>query len=362
MIILFIGILLILYSVVSGKKYDINIAFLFVFLIMGLQSNVDGDFYSYMEDYNRSSLNNVFAEKGEFCWLYLTHFSHNFLSFHAFIFFLSLFECYCVKTFISRFGDNKYLYVSAILFFFTFNFMLMQMKALRQGLAVDLCMLAFVMIDKFKKRTDFIALILTLCAFFTHRSSLFMIVLVWGYWIHMHFFTSNIKKRNLNPLMFIIAILILYFSKKTFLDNYILPIFSLFEDEHYENYAIDFVEFAGKMNFLPILYDSILVFIFAWYYKYADRRTRYFVIIAIIGVFLDVLLFATGSIQRLLLYVIFVHLAILPGICKQIECKYGKFFCWLFIVLLVGYSLKTSLPSIMSCVGDRFGNYQFVFL
>lgn len=362
MIILYVGIILILYSLLSRGKYNLSIAFLFVFLIMGFQSNVVGDYYSYMEEYTNFSFENHVSRKGEYFWLYVTYFFQKHVSFHVFIILLSLFECYCVKKYIERFSNEKYSYVSVILFFFTFNYMLMQMKALRQGLAVDLCMLSFVMIDKCKKKTIFFAALLSLAAYYTHKSSLVSISFVWGYWIYIRYSKSNSWFKVTNPIYFAIAILLLYFFKKTFLDTYLVPIMGMFDDDHYMNYARDFSEYAGQMGFLPILYNAIIVSIMAWYLRFAKKRERYFVIIAIVGVFVDVLVFATGSIQRLLLYFLFANLAVIPGMTYAVEKKYGSVSKWLFLALLLGYALKTSLPSITSTIGDKFGNYQFIFM
>lgn len=362
MIILYVGIILILYSLLSKGKYNLTIAFMFVFLIMGFQNNVDGDFYSYMEEYENFSFKNSVSEKGEYFWLYLTYFFQKHVSFHVFIFLLSLFECYCVKKFIERFANERYAFISVILFFFTFNYMLMQMKALRQGLAVDLCMLSFVMIDRNRKKTILLAILLSLAAYYTHKSCLICICFVWGYWLYIRYSKSNSRPKLAKPIYFAIAILVLYFSKKAFLDTYLIPLLEMLDDDHYMNYARDFSEYAGQMGFLPILYNTIIVSIMAWYLQFAKNRERYFVIIAIIGVFVDVLVFATGSIQRLLLYFLFANLAVIPGMTCAIERKYGKIAKFIFFALLLGYALKTSLHWLISTVDDRFGNYQFIFL
>ena len=363
MIVLSIGILLIIYSLLSKDKYNLNIAFAFIFLIMGFQSNVEGDFYSYMNEYDNFHFNSSFMRKGEYFWLYLTYYFRQFTSFPVFICLMSLFECYCVKKFVERFSDKSFIFISAVLFFFTMNFMCMQMKALRQGLAVDMCLLSFVMIDNKDKKSLILAVLLSLASYFTHKSSLICIGFVWFYWLYLH----NQKLRNslitLNPLHFALAMLALYVGKKAFLDSYIIPALALLDDDHYMNYAIDFTEYAAQMNFLPIMYNTIIVSLLAWYIKYASSTERYFVMIAIVGVFVDTLVFATGSIQRLLLYFIFANLVVFPGVAMQIKSQYGKLALWAFIVLIFGYAYKTSSSFLISSEADRFGTaYKFVFM
>ena len=207
-----------------------------------------------------------------------------------------------------------------------------------------------------------IAVLLSAAAFFTHKSCLMCLIRIWGYWVYLRNTKPKEHYKSLNPLLFALAMIILYFSKKAFLDAYLIPALTWLDDDHYMNYARDFDEFAGQMNFLPILYNTIMVSVMSWYLRFVNHRERYLVIIAIIGVFVDTLVFATGSIQRVLLYFLFANLAIMPGIVKAIEEKYGKPVAWAFMFLLLGYALKTSLPSITSTLNDKFGNYEFIFM
>ena len=366
MIIFYVGIILIIYSLIFKDKYSLNIAFSFIFLIMGFQSNVEGDYYSYFNEFSYLDLDGFISSKEEYFWFYLVGISNKFISFPTFICLLSLFQCFCVKKFIARFADKKYLFISAILFFFTFNYMLMQMKALRQGLAVDMCMLSYVLIDNRNRKSLFTAILLSLAAYFTHKSSVICIFTVWGYCFFLNHVdlhsTDKRVKAFLKPQVLVLALLLLYVSKKAFLDVYIIPAFSLLDDEHYMNYAIDFSEFAGQMNLLPIIYDCIIIILLSWYIKYASYKEKYLVYIAILGIFIDVLVFATGSIQRLLLYFIFTHLAIFPGIAKQLSIRYGKVITWMFLILLVGYAWKTSVFWLLSNKVDMFGQYNFIFM
>ena len=362
MTVLYVGITLLFYSILSRGKYSLNIAFMFVFLVMGFQSGVEGDFDMYKDGFETLNFRDTLIRKGEYFWLYLTTFFRRFTSFHVFIAVLALFECFCVKKFVERFSDKKYIFISAVLFFFTMNFMCMQMKALRQGLAVDMCLLSFVLIDNKDKKSLVWAILLLLASYFTHKSSLICIVFFGGYWLYLRrrkFINNSI---SFNPLYFALAMIVLYIGKRTFLDNYIIPALALLEDDHYMNYAIDFIEYAAQMNFLPIMYNTIIVSLLAWYIKYASPNERYFVLIAIVGVFVDTLVFATGSIQRLLLYFIFADLVVFPGLAQQIKKDFGALAVLAFIVLIFGYACKTSFHWLISMDADKFGNYQFVFL
>ena len=363
MVVLFVGILLILYSLLSGKRYNLNYAFFFIFLIMGFQYNVQGDYFSYQTEFEHFTFEQGNVEKNEYFWMCLTYVFQKITSFPVFVCCLACVQCICVKSFIERFSNKDYLYISAIIFFFSFNFMLMQMKALRQGLAVDLCLFSFVLLDNQKRSSTIYAALLSLAAYFTHKSSLLCIMFVWGYYLFLKSFNPNHhKNKTINPWLLVAAILILYIFKQTFLDNYLIPVMEMLDDDHYSNYANDFAEYSVQMAFLPILYDCIIAALLAWYSKFATEKERYFIIVGIIGVFADVLLFATGSIQRLLLYFIYTNLIIFPSIARQLRIQYGNVAVCLFIILIVGYAFKTSIHSMLSTIGDCFGNYQFVFL
>ncbi len=364
MIILYVGIILILYSLYTYRfgNYKTYVAFGFCLLIMGFQSGVLGDYYGYKDEFENFSFDLSEMRKGEYFWVYLLYYCQQIMSWPIFLFLLSAFECYAVRKFVYRFSDKKYIFTSAILFFFAFNYMLMQMKAMRQGLAVDLCMLSFVMIDKKDIKSFIYAIVFSAAAYFTHKSCAVCLLFVWAYWIYSKKTVLVQRNKVLNPFYFSVAMIVLYFIKKAFLDSYIIPLIEMLDDDHYMNYASDFIEFAGQMNFLPILYNTIMVSIMAWYLRFADYREQYFVIIAIIGVFVDTLVFATGSVQRLLLYFLFANLVVVPGVSKAIDREFGKVALWSFWVLLIGYAMKTSLPSIMSTVDDKFGNYQFIFM
>lgn len=362
MIVLSFGILLSIYAFIASKKFNVSIAFFLIFLIMGFQSNVDGDFYGYKYAFEHFTFEEGHIEKKEYFWKYLNYYFQLFTSFHVFIFCIALVECLCVKAFITRFADKQYVFISVLVFFFTFNYMLMQMKALRQGLAVDLCMLSFVMIDNKDKKSLLYAILLSLAACYTHKSSLICVIFVGGYWLYLHFSKVDKKFIRIKPIYLVIAIILLFVSKHTVIDRYIIPWMALLEDDHYMNYAVDFIDYSVDMTFLAILYDTILVFFMTKYMQFANPKERYFVIVGIIGIFADVLLFATGSIQRLLLYFNFANLVIFPGISKMIDKKYGKVALYCFFTLLLGYACKTSFHWLISMDADKFGNYQFVFL
>lgn len=369
MIILYTGILLILYSVISQRvhKYDTFIALLFCFVIMGFQSNVDGDFYSYKHDFENFGFYGHVLEKGEYFWLYLNYLCQSIISWPIFVVILSGFECYIIKKYIDRFANCDYKFVSAVLFFFTFNYMLMQMKAMRQGLALELSIYALLMIQdgiEYKKSKDIlIAVLLSLAAYYSHHSSLILIAFVWGYYFVTRSKTFiNWSPRSINfSVIFGIAGYLLFVMKKSFLDNILFPYLSLMDDSQYEAYLQELIESAGIVTNLVVLYDVVILFLLGWYLKIANGSNKYITIIAIVGMFADIICFGNSSVQRILLYFSIFNLVVFPQVLSEVEKQYGKIPAYVLIFFLVGYAMKTSVFWLVSGDPTMFGQYKFIF-
>lgn len=174
MIILYTGIILILYSMFSGeltRNYKPIIGFMFTFLIMAFQSNVEGDYMSYMKDFGMGYSRTMDTEP---LWV-LLQMPFYLLGWQYFIFFMVLFQVWVVYRISKMYASNHYQYLGAILFFFTFGMMLIQMKALRQGLAIEICLLPFIM--KFDNKNRLLNRILycygpVVIAYFIHNSAI----------------------------------------------------------------------------------------------------------------------------------------------------------------------------------------------
>lgn len=363
MIILYVGILLIIYALISGNKYKSEVGFLFIFLIMGFQSGVDGDFYRYKDEFENFSWSSHFFRKEEYTWGYLTYFFQRFTTFPIFVCILSAFKCFVIFKFVQRFAGNNYKYLCAILFFFTFNYMMMQMKAMRQGLALELCITSLLLIDNEKKKSIYLAIITSILGYYSHHSSLICITLVWGYYFYLK---SKFAKRNLSlskmtPIIVTSLALALFILKKTVLDKYLVPIISTIDNDHYMNYAQDFIENSGAMSFLVVFYEIIVIFLLCWYLQYAGKKLRYLTFIAIIGMFTDILFFGTGSVQRILLYFSFTNFVIFPNIVYSAKKHWGTLPATIIIIILVGFALKTSVSWLISGNEEMFGQYKFIF-
>lgn len=383
-IILTVGILLVIVAFLTRKSKSAPlIGFAFVFLIMGFQSNVEGDFIGYMDEYNLTALSHEADSRTIEDEPIMPFFMQLFSSFSPWWFFvmaLSAIECGILVKFIKKYSFGPYIYLAAILFFFSFNMMLMQMKAMRQGLAIELMLLSFMMADSKKKKWR--AIVFAVLAYLTHNSALVIVPFFFLYffvniklqWFEKRF--SHHKKSgkkipgNLLPVIIVGVYFVLYIVKVRFLNQYLLPLMVLTGGEG--NRLASYAESSGTVESLDtnlfeispliVLFDAIIVFLVTQYYKNADVRMKIFCIISVAAAFGDMLFFGTGSFARIIMYYVVFNLVVYPAVVLDVLRRYGKTYALAFIVLLVGYAIKTSLPWMTGVSDGRFGTYQFVFM
>lgn len=377
-IILTVGILLIIVSYATRKsKYATLIGFAFVFLIMGFQNGVEGDFINYKEKFEQlASTGNEEAIEGgfEYGWILLRRL-FSFGPFWLFILSISLFQSIVLVKFTKTYCVKDYQYLAAILFYFTFLMMLWQMKAIRQGLAIEIMLLAFILVDEKKKLLP--PLICAILAFSIHNTSLIIIPFLVLYFISKKDKNTTRESggngyfvRNL-PIIITTLYFVVYAAKITFLQQYLSPLAFLLLDDTDSRFAGYFDEtntregifslIGEDVSLLLVLYNAIIVFVVSWYYKYADSKMRVFSAISIIAAFADMLFFGLGVFPRLFMYYTAFNIVVYPNVCKQIKTSYGWVFALVFIVLLIGYAWKSSYPWMIGTDDGRFGTYQFVF-
>ena len=360
MIIFYTGIILVLYCLLSKKKYNPTIAFLFVLLIMGFQSNVVGDYYAYKASFKSLDIRTAVDEP---LWaLLITLFRRT--SFPVFIFCVSLFQygvlVYCAKVFASKTWYDR---LTPVLFFSTFLLMLMQMKALRQGLAVDLCLLSTALIYERKKWYWAAA---PLCAaYFIHNSAMVFFPFAAGYYFWLKYLDKKPQKihppkKYLKQAIIAVVVFLLITFYKTLSYEFLQHSFMGLVDNRLVGYLDNIEEF--ELSWLWVLYDSIIVFFSVLSMGIMNRRLRPLVLLLYIGAVLEILFTGVGSLFRLSMFFVVYNIYVLPYTAKFIRQKYGDLGVCAFIILLIGYAVKSALPWVLTTEYDRFGFYNFVFL
>ena len=179
-----------------------------------------------------------------------------------------------------------------------------------------------------------------------------------------------LKGHNVMPFVMVAIYLVLYYFKVTVLYQYMVPLILLTSGDanRLASYA-DTTNYAESLDAnlmdispLIVLYDAVIVFLVTGLYKSAGPRMRVFCIISIFAAFGDMLFFGAGTFARMIMYFVVFNLVVYPTVALHIRRKYGRIWVPVFIVMIIGYAVKTSLPWITEMAGDRFGNYRFVFM
>lgn len=373
MIILITGIILILVSFACSKRYSAYVGFAFIFLIMGFQSNVKGDFYEYMEAFqfiqnsgNPESIPHYDDEP--FMTLLMQLFS--WCPWWLFVMCLSLFQTAVLSKFVNKYTDKPYRFISAILFFFTFNMMLLQMKAMRQGLAVEILILAFMLIEN--KKTIWISIILLALAFFTHNSSIVMAPFLLLYWVILHKpgIIEGVGNFTIFPMIILGVYILLYIVRNVFLVDYFSQYLLLLDigDGRFDAYvsgknteqSLEYVMVDVPKRVLFI--NGVIITVLAWFFRKADPRMRFFTMVSIVSIYVDLLFGNVGTLARLVMYFSFFNIIVFPNVATRLHRKYGPLFSSLFIVMIFYQAWLSSSGWLLLPTYDHYRFYQFVFL
>lgn len=367
-IILIVGFILIIISPLYKKQRSPYWGMLFVLIIMGLQEGVKGDFMVYKSFYEGGW--QITTTEDEPVWNFLQSFFSSYLSFGFFILVLSSFQCWVLWKVGNRFGSKQYGFLGPILFFFTFNLMLLQMKAIREGLAVEVCVLAYYLIAKNIGVIWSITFIII--SFFIHNSAIaiapFIILqIVVTFYKGMDNDSLEIDEPHviLFPIIMTTIYIVVYSMKEWGLMQWLDQLALLAgEDFRIASYLTKDQQYIGDSNISPllILYNGIMVFLCSWFFQRADRRYKILAIASIVSCFGEMLLVGLGTLPRILMYYSVFNILTYPKLTELIARKFGKPYAVVLMGFLLGYAIKTSSYWMTISEDDRFGTYYFVFM
>ena len=375
MIILFIGIMLILYGVLA-KKFSIWVGISFVLIIMGFQEGIPGDYMSYK--YNFESMGSLVGtiqssvKEGEYTFLWILHSLPPIMGFHSFVLLTSLIQCLIMAIFIKAISDKRFQYFGVFVAFFTIQIMLLKMKAMRQGYAVDMMLLSYLLLYK---RRYVISIVPMVIAFGFHNSMMLVIPFYIVLWIILYLkrkenheeqtIRVEIHKGITQAFIVAISLLAFYILKFTVFDLYITPYLLSLETFEYggflEEYVVD-----KKIAWWILLYYTVTVFFLTLYYVNEHNMfKKYISIIAIAGVFLYIGVDGYGNLMRMYMYYVIFSIAVFPNIAAMIRDSYGKekanAYVLFNMVFLIYISSKAMLSMDFSS-GTGYGTYTFSFL
>lgn len=373
MIILFVGVLLILYGILSSKKFSVGVGILFVLLIMGFQEGVPGDYYNYyyaFEHGGKDFGNGMFVKDTEFVFSSLANFFSTFLNFHSFVFVTSLLQCLLFSAFIKKYANRRYQFFGVLLVFFTYNIMLLQMKAIRQGYAVDCMLLAYYLLDR---RNYIWSLFAVVIAYGFHNtcilSSPFFLILF------LLTLQNDKNKRNtlpnntdvkfVRPLIMALALLLFYFFKYFVFQSYITPILQSWEALSYEGYMGEIDKDYTISWWILVYYIVSTLCVSMYMFVEKDTFKKYLAVLVIVSYFLAIGVFGFGNLQRIVMYFIIFSIVVLPNVAAYLGDKYGRYIAVGYIIFNMAFLMLFSVVPMLSMdfsSGSGFGSYTFSFL
>lgn len=375
MIILVVGLLLIVYCLVT-KKFSVWVGMLFVLLILGFQENIPGDYYNFKSLFEFGDPGKEYggqARKYEFLYIWLTMTMSKFMNFHTFVFLTSLLQCFVMALMIKTYANKRYQYFGLLLIFFTQNILLMQMKAMQQGYAVDLLFLGFYLLGKHKYLLSIIPVIF---AYGCHNSSSIVFpffLVLWGI-MYLQRKRKNDKmeqyviqthgKAIRFAMTCTICLWIFYILKFTIFDSYINPFLNELEFFEYSSYTEE-MKTDTNIAFWIMLYYTICTFAIALYYEYEHNLfKKYLAIISLICVFLTVGILGYSNLMRVNMYFIIFSVVVYPNVTAVLRKNYGKNMAQSFVIVNILFVMFFSVRTMLStdyANGTGFAPFMFSF-
>ena len=376
MIILIVGILLILYGIISKQKYSVGVGMFFVLLIMGFQEGIPGDYMGYKDIYNSGSVDvgilGSTAKEGEFAYIWTVETFSKFMNFHWYVLLTAIVQCLAMGLMIKSFADRKYWYFGVLLIFFTFNIMLLQMKAMRQGYAMDMLLLAYYLLGKRKYLWSLVPAVL---AYGFHNSSIIAIPFFVVLWVMM-FLRRKDKTEKYTPVVVnkqkgygtalwaAGGLFAFYVLKFIVFANYINPFLEGLDAFEYSGYLEAMEE--RSVSWWILLYHIVIVFAVTLYYvNEKDFFRKYLALLTIVAMFLGIGTFGFGNLMRIPAYFIVYCIVVYPNVGGMLHRSYGKQIAIgfvLFNMLYVMYGTVGNMLSMNTDSGTGFGPFTFSFL
>lgn len=376
MIILIVGILLIIYGIVSKQKYSVGVGMFFVLLIMGFQEGIPGDFMEYKDIFKSGTVDvgimGSTAKEGEFAYIWTVETFSKFMNFHWYVLITALVQCLAMGLMIKNFADRKYWYFGVLLIFFTFNIMMLQMKAMRQGYAMDMLLLAYYLLGK---RKYLWSLIPAMLAYGFHNSSIIAIPFFVVLWVMMFLrrkdkvetYTPAVvnKQRGYGTALWAAGSLFAFYVLKfVVFANYINPFLEGLDAFEYSGYLETMEE--RSVSWWILLYHIVIVFAVTLYYvNEKDFFRKYLALLTIVAMFLGIGTFGFGNLMRVPAYFIIYCIVVYPNVAGMLHRSYGKEVALgfvLFNMLYVMYGSVGNMLSMKTDSGTGFGPFTFSFL
>lgn len=329
------------------------------FLIMGFQDSVSVDYSRYeLLFYQMADSGDNMYKANEYGWAYLYKF-FSWGEFWMVVLFKSIVETIIISKLVNKYiKDRKYWILAFLVYYYTFDFMMFTMTGMRQGLAIQLCVLSFIMMDEKKVCYSLLAIF---AANTIHSASLIMLpVLPVVYFLYkypkiLNFLANKILLISI-PIIFLILNL-----KRTLIQEILQPIM-LQQDFHgLEGYFRQME--SVQIVYLLVLYNFVLVCLASYMMSKTHDIVRIIMLFTIISSMSNVIFAQQADLYRAFIYFEIFNVISIPVIVEHFRKKLGLTISMILIIFFLGYSFKTFTPYAFTG-GYGFGhynNYKFIF-
>lgn len=328
------GIIVLLFAYLSQFDKDnigLHFSFIAIFTFLALRYNYGNDYTVYHNLYNNINgdfRNYINGSKGiEIGWVILNRIFKPF-GFYSMVAFLALINCIVYFKFIKDFVDKKYYWFAVFIYFFNTYFLLIQLSAMRQCMAIILLISSMNYIFR-KKYITSAALIVLAVSF--HMSALILIMLI------IIFLMIDFRIR----LVHIIVIEIIYLSLFMLTDIYQPLLRSIASSLLSEKYLFYLNPANSKPGLFNALTYSTLLFIILKYYNNFSSNFQFVIKLFVVGLILLPAGYILPLSSRLALYFLPFSIIIYPKLLELFESRLLKQLFTVGVISVISIRLLT---------------------
>lgn len=326
------------------------LSFFFIFLFVGFRYNFGNDYTAYQKLFLDINLNfdSYLNDQNtiEVGWVLLNRIFAP-LGFYTMILFLAVLNSIVYYSFIVKYVEKKYFIFAVFIYYFNSYFLLVQLSAMRQSLAISLFLLS---IDYILKKKYIISLLIITFAYLFHSSVLLLLPIL------LFAILANFRIRLIH-----IFIIEMFFVSLYVLGDLLKPqltfVVSLLFNEQYSAYLKD--DTLSKPGFINTITYSSLIFLLLYNYNNFNEKFKIFIKIFIVGIFLLPIGFVLPMSSRLSLYLLPLSIVIYPKLFDTIKLRSIKFTFVFCVILIITLRLFTFFYS--DTYQPYYSNYKTIF-
>lgn len=339
------------YQSKSRLKYGLELAFVLIIIFASLRYDYGNDYLHYLEGFEfhntYTQLSQASDLRTEIGWLYLC-FLFKDLGFYWLIAVLTIIEQTVMYYFIKKYVDKDVYWIAVFVYLIYTGLFLTGLSMIRQAAAISLCMIGY---EFSIRRRLLFSLAMIIIASLIHISSLFTLPFV----LLFYFFYGKIKISKGMAVIITIAIICVSIFSRFLPTSAILSIIGTGELDRYSGYiSVNMTKSFG----ITTMVFYFMAYMVLTYQKQQNTNVGYFILLFVIGCFIEALGTSIYLIDRIALYFTY-----LMPVCYSMTFKKMRSFGWypLFLIMFILLKLYNYNSFVSSGWGETFRYYHTIF-